>query len=160
MQLLLLTQDPAACARHELQTAECCLYTSLLDLKTSHEESNAVSIIVTYMMTLFSYVMTCHADGQDGECDRHLAAIKQRSLFAKLPKASIIPRQKTWVALVYDCLCAWHKQTCKGLCAILRSIASSPSDPKEKRTQYSQEMQLFILISGLFQVTSSVRTVM
>ncbi|XP_025100800.1 uncharacterized protein LOC112568022 isoform X2 [Pomacea canaliculata] len=151
--LLLLSEEPPPSVS-DMKETETSLFSLFSDAEISQEDETLIRVIVTYIMTLVRFIMACHSEGNDGECDRHLNAITHRKLFKnpklmKNDKKSAIKKTGALIKVVQNCVHCWHKN-CKKL---QNKIISTEDCSNNKAKQPpSKELQLFLLVSSLIQL--------
>lgn len=143
IQLLLLIQGPTPYSSDLLKEAEIALFSLFSVTLNSEQNENIVSTIVTYLMTLVSYIMACHTEGKYQECDRHLSDIEGRHLIKK----GVSQNKNDLITVLCLCVLQWKKQTCKGLNTIIRTAHL------QGKSDRILSIELLLHISILFQVS-------
>lgn len=155
IELLLLHSEEPPPSVSDMKETETSLFSLFSDAEISQDDETLIRVIVTYIMTLVRFIMACHSEGNDGECDRHLNAITHRKLFKnpklmKNDKKSAIKKTGALIKVVQNCVHCWHKN-----CKKLQNKIISTEDCSNKAKQPpSKELQLFLLVSSLIQVTN------
>lgn len=143
IQLLLFMQGPNPYSSDLLREAEITLFSLFSVTLNSEQNENVVSPIVTYLMTLVSYIMTCHSEGKYQECDRHLSDIEGRHLIKK----GVSQNKNDLMTVLCLCVLQWKKQTCKNLNTIIRTAHL------QGKSDRILSIELLLHISILFQVS-------
>lgn len=131
----------------------------LSEVLTSHDDAT-VYTLVTYLLALVTYIMTCHEEENDEECDRHLTAITDRDLFKELKEASEESKRKLggqytdeWITVLHMHLSQWEQEKCTKLNArISASNGLKGYGWNQPNKEAREEFELLLLISTLIKV--------
>ncbi|XP_025100570.1 uncharacterized protein LOC112567904 isoform X2 [Pomacea canaliculata] len=159
IQLLLLSQSPIIFSTDELRNTEICLFHLLSEVLTSHDDAT-VYTLVTYLLALVTYIMTCHEEENDEECDRHLTAITDRDLFKELKEASEESKRKLggqytdeWITVLHMHLSQWEQEKCTKLNdRISASNGLKGNGWNQPNKEAREEFELLLLISTLIKL--------
>lgn len=141
VQLLLLSNDPTPWSRTDLKETEIAMFNTLLLQK----DTMPVNTIVTYLMTLVSYIIACKEANKEKECDDHFGVITSRPLFqaAELKKnkrKSVRGTADLWIKVLHLCVSHWREQK------------SKKRDVTFKQPKQQWIMELLGFISRIIQV--------
>lgn len=148
--LLLLNRDQTLYSVDDIKKTEIILFGLFSKAAMSQQDDALVSILVTYLITLVIYIMSCHSQGNDAECDGHLDVITGRNTFQDVrfkynKKKPGVKNTSKLVKKLLKCVLSWQRQKCK-------ELNSKITTSEEEEELATEDMKLFLLVSSIIQV--------